>query len=83
LGFGAETGARVINTGIRRNMIVESDIIDRVVTYVRHPVFERSDKVMEDVLLDLKEKADSRQISPETHRRLRELILQSPHFRDN
>src|SRR4051812_10608179 len=42
------------------SMILESDIIDRVVTYVRHPVFDGSDRVMEGVLEDLRSRAEAR-----------------------
>ena len=62
-------------------MILETTIIERVETYVRHPVFTGSDDVMRDVLDDLADKAVARQISEATHRRLRALILRSPHFR--
>ena len=64
-------------------MLRETDIIARVETYVRHPVFEGSDEVMQDVLSDLEGKAGSHQISGTTYERLRDLILRSPHFRDN
>jgi len=64
-------------------MILESDLIARVETYIRHPVFAGSDVVMEGVLDDLQSRAESRQISPETFSRLRDLILGSPHFRLN
>lgn len=64
-------------------MIPESTIIARVETYVRHPVFAGSDAVLQDVLLELEARAGDQQISGTTYERLRELILRSPHFRDN
>jgi len=64
-------------------LILEADIVDRVQTYVRHPVFAGSDEVMAGVLEDLEDKAEARQISPEAFARLRNLILGSPHFRMN
>lgn len=64
-------------------MICEADIIARVETYVRHPVFEGSDEVMQGMLEDLQGKVSRRQISGTTFDRLRELILHSRHFRDN
>lgn len=64
-------------------MLLETDIISRVETYIRHPVFAGSDEVMEGVLEDLRDKAESRLISPEAFSRLCGLILDSPHFRMN
>ena len=64
-------------------MSYESAIIARVENYIRHPVFEGSDDVMRDVLEDLEGKATLQQISGSTLNRLRDLILHSPHFRDN
>lgn len=64
-------------------MSYESAIIARVETYVRHPVFEGSAEVLQDVLDDLEGKANLQQISGTTLERLRALILRSPHFRDN
>lgn len=61
-------------------MYLEPTIIERVETFVRHPVFQGSDEVMEDVLDDLEFRASVNQISQATYLRLGELILQSPHF---
>ena len=58
----------------------ESVIIERVEILIRHPIFEGSAGVMEDVLFDLGSLASSRQINHETYRRLREMILRSPHI---
>ena len=64
-------------------MCHEATIIARVETYIRHPVFEGSAEVMRDVLDDLEGKASLQEISGTTLERLRDLILRSPHFRDN
>jgi hypothetical protein len=64
-------------------MWLESTIIDRIETFIRHPTFARSDAVMETVLEDLESWACARQISQATFGRLRELILRSPHFARN
>jgi hypothetical protein len=64
-------------------MCFESTIIDRVETYIRHPIFAGSDGVMETVLEDLESRACARQISLATYGRLREMILRSPHFARN
>jgi len=64
-------------------MLLEADIIARVETFVRHPVFAGSDRVMEGVLEDLEDKAETRLITEATYARLRDLILHSPHFRNN
>ena len=63
-------------------MFLEADVIDRVETYVRHPVFDGSDEVIMDVLRDLESKLSSRQISPETFHKLRDLIHRSTHVHD-
>jgi hypothetical protein len=60
-------------------MQLESTIIERVEIFVRHPVFAGSDESMEIVLDDLESRASSNQISQATYRRLREMILRSPH----
>jgi hypothetical protein len=61
-------------------MCLESTIIERVETVVRHPTFAGSDGVMETVLEDLESRACARQISQATYRMLREMILRSPHL---
>ena len=61
-------------------MRLESTVIERVETFVRHPVFAGSDRTMELVLDDLKSLARRGQIGEATHRRLREMIRRSPHF---
>ena len=63
-------------------MLCEADIISRVETYIRHPVFAGSDAVLRDVLDDLEDKAQADQIGRETYRRLRDRILGSKHFRE-
>ncbi len=62
----------------------ESIIIERVEIVVRHPVFAGSDKTMGLILEDLESMVDDGQLNPTTYRRLREMILNSPHCaRDN
>jgi hypothetical protein len=61
-------------------MRLESTIIERVATFVRHPTFAGGDRVMEAVLGDLESRACAHQISQATYRRLREMILRSPHI---
>jgi hypothetical protein len=61
-------------------MPLESTIIERVETFVRHPVFAGSDKAMDLVLEDLEAMVEGGRIHPVTYRRLREMILRSPHF---
>jgi hypothetical protein len=65
---------------MRVAMHLESTIIERVETFVRHPVFTGSDRAMDLVLDDLVSLERSGQIGPATYRRLRELILGSPHL---
>jgi hypothetical protein len=60
-------------------MRLESTIIERVESYIRHPVFAGSHAVMESVLDDLESWASAHQIGQATYLRLRELILRSPH----
>jgi hypothetical protein len=60
-------------------MHLESTIIERVETFVRHPVSAGSDRAMDLVLDDLESLERSGQIGQATYRRLRELILRSPH----
>ena len=64
-------------------MCLESTIIERVETFIRHPTFTGSDGVMETVLDDLESRAGAHQISQATYRMLREMILRSPHFASN
>jgi hypothetical protein len=61
-------------------MRIESTIVERVETIVRHPVFAGSDKAMHLVLEDLETMVDGGRIHPATYRRLCEMILSSPHF---
>ena len=61
-------------------MPLESTIIERVKTFVRHPVFAGSDQAMDLVLYDLESLERSGQIGQATYRRLREMILRSPHI---
>ncbi len=61
-------------------MHLESTIIDRVETFVRHPVFAGSDQTMDLVLEDLEAMVEGGRISQATYRRLRQMILRSPHF---
>ena len=61
-------------------MPLESTIIERVETFVRHPVFAGSDKAMDLVLEDLEAMVEGGRIHPATYRRLRGMILRSPHF---
>jgi hypothetical protein len=61
-------------------MLLESTIIERVETFVRHPVFAGSDKAMDLVLEDLEAMVGAGRIPQATYRRLRQMILGSPHF---
>ena len=61
-------------------MLLESTIIERVETFVQHPVFTGSDQAMGLVLDDLDTLERSGQIGQATYRRLREMILHSPHI---
>ena len=61
-------------------MHLESTIIERVETYVRHPVFAGSDKAMDLIIADLQAMAEGGRIPRATYRKLREMILRSPHF---
>jgi hypothetical protein len=61
-------------------MPLESTIIERVETFVRHPVFAGSDKAMDLVLEDLEAMVEGGRIHQATYRRLRQMILGSPHF---
>ena len=61
-------------------MRLESAIIERVETFVHHPVFAGSDQAMGLVLDDLETLERSGQIGQATYRRLREMILRSPHI---
>lgn len=61
-------------------MPTEYAIIERVETFIRHPVFSGSDKAMGFVLDDLEAMVDAGRIHPGTYCRLREMILNSPHF---
>ena len=61
-------------------MHLESTILERVETFVRHPVFAGSDRAMDLVLDDLKSLERSGQIGRATYRRLREMIRRSPHL---
>ncbi len=61
-------------------MPLESTITERVEILVRHPVFAGSDKAMDLVLEDLEAMVEGGQLHQATYRRLREMILRSPHF---
>jgi hypothetical protein len=61
-------------------MHLESTITERVETLVRHPVFGGSDKAMDLVLKDLESLERSGRIGQATYRRLRGMILHSPHI---
>ena len=61
-------------------MLLESTIIERVETLAHHPVFTGSDQAMGLVLDDLETLERSGQIGQATYRRLREMILRSPHI---
>ncbi|HKM55155.1 MAG: hypothetical protein WA746_24900 [Isosphaeraceae bacterium] len=61
-------------------MHLESTIIDRVETFVRHPVFAGSDQTMDLVLEDLEAMVEGGRIPQATYRRLRQMILRSSHF---
>ena len=61
-------------------MHIESTIVERVETYLRHPVFAGSDKAMHHVLEDLEAMVEGGRIHQATYRRLCERILRSPHF---
>ena len=61
-------------------MRLESTIIERVETFVHHPVFTGSDKSMGLVLDDLESLERTDQIAQATYRKLREMILRSPHI---
>ena len=58
----------------------ESTIIERVEILIRHPTFDGSAWIMEDILSDLRSLASSRRIGHDTYQRLREMILRSPHL---
>jgi hypothetical protein len=61
-------------------MEVESAIIERVETYVRHPVFAGSDQTMDLAIADLQAMADGGRFHQATYRKLRAMILRSPHI---
>jgi hypothetical protein len=71
------SSSRLITSGIA--MPLESTIIERVETLVRHPLFMGSDRAMDLVLEDLESLARSGQIGQATYRRLRGMIVHSPH----
>jgi hypothetical protein len=64
-------------------MHLESMIVEQVESFIRHPTFAGSDEVMETVLDNLASRVCAHQISQVTHRRLREMILRSPHYARN
>jgi hypothetical protein len=61
-------------------MHLESNIVERVETFVRHPVYAGSDRAMDLVLDDLRSLERSGRIGQATYRSLREMILRSPHI---
>jgi hypothetical protein len=68
----------LITSGIA--MHLESTIVERVETFVRHPVFAGSAQAMGLVLEDLEAMVDGGRIPRATYHRLREMILRSPHI---
>jgi hypothetical protein len=68
----------LITSGIA--MPLESTIIERVETLVRHPVFAGSDQAMDLIIADLQAMVEGGRIHQATHRKLCEMILNSPHF---
>ncbi len=60
-------------------MSIENAIIERVETFVLHPVFAGSDRAVGLILNDLESLERCDRIGQATYRRLRELILRSPH----
>jgi hypothetical protein len=61
-------------------MHLESTIIERVETYVRHPAFAGSDQTMDLIIADLQAMVEGGRIHQATYRKLREMILRSRHF---
>jgi hypothetical protein len=61
-------------------MYIESDIVERVETFVRHPVYAGSDRAMDLVLDDLRSLERSGRIGQATYRRLFGMIVRSPHM---
>jgi hypothetical protein len=61
-------------------MHLESAIIERVETLVCHPVFAGSAQAMGLVLEDLEAMVEGGRLPQATYRRLREMILRSPHI---
>jgi hypothetical protein len=61
-------------------MLLESTIIERVESFIRHPTFAGSDQAMDLVLDDLESLERSGRIGQATYRRLCEMILRSPHI---
>ena len=61
-------------------MHLESAVIERVETLVRHPVYAGSDKTMDLILEDLDAMVEGGRIPRATYRKLREMILGSQHF---
>ena len=61
-------------------MRLETTLRERVETLVRHPVYAGSTQAMGLVLDDLESLERSGQIGQATYRRLREMILRSPHI---
>ena len=61
-------------------MRLETTIIERVETFVQHPVFTGSDQAMGLVLDDLESLERRGQIGQATYRRLRAMNLRSPHI---
>jgi hypothetical protein len=62
------------------NMCLESTIIERVETLVRHPVFAGSAQAMGLALEDLEAMVEGGRLPQATYQRLREMILRSPHI---
>jgi hypothetical protein len=61
-------------------MHLESAVIERVATLVRHPVYAGSDKTMDLILEELDAMVEGGRIPQATYGKLREMILRSRHF---
>jgi hypothetical protein len=61
-------------------MRLESTITEQVETFVHHPIFTGSDQAMSLLLDDLESLERRDQIAQATYRKLREMILRSPHI---
>jgi hypothetical protein len=57
---------------------IESTIVERAETQVRHPVFAWSEKAMDFIMADLQAMVEGSRIHRVTYRKLREMTLRSP-----